>query len=77
MFAGGSSHAGLPREPDEGYRSIHFFARVLLCIISQDAKRNFAKSQKQVDNSRKEVYNLRKGQYANCKAIGDECSEEL
>lgn len=38
---------------------------------------DFAKRQKQIDILRKEMYNLRKEQYANCKAIGDECSEEL
>jgi len=37
----------------------------------------FRKKPKRIDILRKEMYNLRKEQYTNCKAIGDECSEEL
>ena len=39
--------------------------------------RVFREKLKWIDILRKEMYNLRKEQYANCKATGDECSEEL
>ena len=68
---------GYPVSTTRDYRLIHFFTRVLFCVISQDATRENAKSQRWVDISRKEIYNLHKGKYANCKAIGDDHSEKL
>lgn len=35
------------------------------------------KDKRELKTCKKNMYNLRRGQYVNCKAIGDECSEEL